>query len=435
MSHRLPSLLLITTLLGAAAAVERGSRRPPAPLGQDDPDQPPPEGHQGPGCYCLEQAVSDRAQWNTIAFNGLAFLTGDPGASSFIPPGKVADFFGFQYLRDIDAAGKGHNPMFLDRIAGNVMRLLSDDQRRAFQAEAAREAVMLEALARKRLPLVAAYHRELAGDLPAGTAGLDPAAVKAFHADLFELDARLAWSRARVFGGVARSFSDAQRRTLAQWKFGDFRSWPEVDPDTFRDLRPRGASKLESVAYMTLASEFFSWVAGSAEGDTYFCPERHGTYFGGFYLKDMPAMGRRDFDISTALTGDAGEAFLRTLAPAQRDRLGAVLDQQRPVLAGIVQVRRAVAGKLRTFLEGDGPSEAELRSLGRRYGELDGELAYDYALAFRDIRRGLDDAGMTRLRALRGAPSQESGTAFLFSDRIPMPRFPDADFLFSPSGH
>ena len=44
-----------------------------------------------------------------------------------MPPGKVCDFFGFQYMRDIDAAEKGHNPMFLDRVAGNVLKTLNDD--------------------------------------------------------------------------------------------------------------------------------------------------------------------------------------------------------------------------------------------------------------------------------------------------------------------
>ena len=38
--------------------------------------------------YSLEQAVSDRAQLHTIAFDGLAFLTGDFGRDTFLPPGK-----------------------------------------------------------------------------------------------------------------------------------------------------------------------------------------------------------------------------------------------------------------------------------------------------------------------------------------------------------
>ena len=43
--------------------------------------------------YNIEQTLSDEAQRTTIAFDGLAFLTGDLCSDSFIPPGKVADFF------------------------------------------------------------------------------------------------------------------------------------------------------------------------------------------------------------------------------------------------------------------------------------------------------------------------------------------------------
>jgi hypothetical protein len=44
-----------------------------------------------------------KAQLNTYAFSGLAFLMGTLGADTFMPPGKVAVYFGFQYMRDIDA--------------------------------------------------------------------------------------------------------------------------------------------------------------------------------------------------------------------------------------------------------------------------------------------------------------------------------------------
>ena len=53
------------------------------------------------------QALSDQAQLHTIAFSGLAFLTGDFASDTFLPPGKVSDYFGFQYMRDIDTASGG----------------------------------------------------------------------------------------------------------------------------------------------------------------------------------------------------------------------------------------------------------------------------------------------------------------------------------------
>src|SRR5512137_470223 len=137
------AILILNLVLCASIALAQD--QPPRP----DGDAPPPasgrkQTHRGNGQengrqqYSLEQALSDQAQLHTIAFSGLAFLTGDFGASTFIPPGKVADFFGFQYMRDVDAAGKGHNPMFLDRIAGNVLGILDARQRAVFE-RAARE--------------------------------------------------------------------------------------------------------------------------------------------------------------------------------------------------------------------------------------------------------------------------------------------------------
>lgn len=59
--------------------------------------------------YTITQAISDEAQRNTIAFDGLAFLTGNLGSQAFLPPGKVADYGGFQCLRDNDPTKLGHN--------------------------------------------------------------------------------------------------------------------------------------------------------------------------------------------------------------------------------------------------------------------------------------------------------------------------------------
>ena len=127
--------------------------------------------------YSIQQAVSDKAQLHTIAFNGPAFITGDFGSSTFIPPGRVCDFFGFQHMRGIDAATKGHNPMFLNRVAGNVLQTLNAGQKQKFLDLAEEQSSQLEALARMRLPLIKAFHRQLDAQIPAGSDGLNEAAV------------------------------------------------------------------------------------------------------------------------------------------------------------------------------------------------------------------------------------------------------------------
>ena len=45
----------------------------------------------GTQAFTMEQTISDGAQRTTLAFAGLALITGNIEAQSFFPPGKVAD--------------------------------------------------------------------------------------------------------------------------------------------------------------------------------------------------------------------------------------------------------------------------------------------------------------------------------------------------------
>ena len=122
-------------------------------------------GRQGRGGgYSVEQAISDRAQLHTIAFDGLAFLTGEMACNTFLPPGKVADFNGFQYMRDIDTNQLGHNTSFVPRAANNMLAVLTDQQKAQLIALAKEQEKMLSDFAYKRFPLIKAFHRQLTGD-------------------------------------------------------------------------------------------------------------------------------------------------------------------------------------------------------------------------------------------------------------------------------
>lgn len=410
-----------------------GGERRPSREGNEQSDRPSRDagdgqgGKGGQGKYSLEQAVSDRAQLSTIAFSGLAFITGDFGASTFMPPGKVCDYFGFQYMRDIDAAAKGHNPMFLNRVAGNVLHILNDSQRKLFEDLATEQAGQFEQLALKRMPLIKAFHRELEAKTP----GLNREAVTRYVGDFFAFDAELSCRRAEVFGKVAASLTPEQKAYLGKMKFGDFNTWPALDErDKLKRPAP-GISRFYNVAYMTYASEFFSWYAGTVEADVYFCPERHGTYFGGFYMKDMPAMGKRDFDISTSVTGDSGENFLKLLTDEQRANITSIIERQRKVMAEIIDTRRAVSVELRKSLAGGMVDRAKVLALGRRYGELDGEVSWMYAAAFAKVNRTLTAEQRAAMLKLRNLDGYRSAPAYLYSQPMTeAPNLPDTDFLF-----
>jgi Spy/CpxP family protein refolding chaperone len=364
--------------------------------------------------YTIDQAVSDRAQLSTIAFSGLAFITGDFGASTFIPPGKVCDYFGFQYMRDIDAAQKGHNPMFLNRVAGNVLHVLNDNQKKLFSDLAEEQAPQLEALAKMRLPMIKAFCQHLGGQ-----AGLSKEATVQYTAKIFEKDMELSLRRAEVMAQVYNSLDADQKAYFAKMKFGDFNTWPALDERDQLKAGGKGKPKMFSVAYMTYASEFFSWTAGSVEADTYFCPERHGTYFGGFYMKDMPAMGKRDFDISTSFTGDAGQAFIEQVLTAdQRKNIMVIADLQRPALMETIKVRREISTELRKLLTGGTPDKEKLLALGRRYGELDGEMSWYYTTAFAAVNKTLTADQRAALMKLRNLDGYTSAPYYIYSQAM-----------------
>lgn len=133
---------------------------------------------------------------------------------------------------------------------------------------------------------------------------------------------------------------------------------------------------------------------------------------------------------TTALTGDAGGRFLDVLNAAQYSRLTEMLDRQRKALREIVESRHSIATRPRGLLRGEAPSETEIMALGRRYGELDGEPVREYATASCSISKSLAPKQKEQIQALRSLKGREEGTAFLYSDRIPIPRLPDAAFLF-----
>jgi len=402
---------------GIDTADQRGSgnQRPRGQVAQDSGRK-----------YSLEQAISDRAQLNTIAFDGLAFLTGDFGYDTFLPPGKVSDYFGFQFMRDIDAREGGHNTNFLTKIAHNMLTILNESQTAQLLALAKEQQSDIQRFAEMRLPLIKAFRLNLEGRLPAGSTGLDKQAVMKYSADLYLLDGKLSYGRAKVMASVLRSLTPAQKSAVAQLKFGDSATWPSVA----EPLDRRSMSHEVNVAVMTYASEMFSWYAGSVEADTYFCPERHGMYFGGFGMKTAPAMGKRDYSISTTLTGNSGENFIATLTDAQRRHVTALTDLQRQDLNEIVRVRREISTELRRFLKGETADQNKVLALSKRYGELDGNLSYLYATAFARVGQTLSPQQRQALVAMRKVDPTEPKGPFLYSTPISMPKVEDTDRFF-----
>jgi hypothetical protein len=133
-------------------------------------------------------------------------------------------------------------------------------------------------------------------------------------------------------------------------------------------------------------------------------------------MKDMPAMGKRDFDISTSVTGESGRILVEELLePGQAAHITAIPDLQRKLLMETIDVRRAFSTELRKLLDGKKPDRKRLLALGRRYGELGGEMWWIYTTAFARVNRTLTDKQRTELVKLRNLPGYKSAPYYIYS--------------------
>ena len=428
-----PIVLLCCAIIGLAlparaqgvAASATPSASPPPPTA----GTPAPTTQPGPGSFTMTQTLSDNAQGMTIAFDGLAFLTGTLGADSFFPPGKVADFWGFQYLRDNDPSEMGHNTDFLTNASLNMLTVLSADQKAQLITLAKSQVDSINQYGYKRFVLMTAFRRLLTGDLPTGTTGLNTDAVKAFSTELYHLDGEISFARAQVMGNILANLDTTQHAYLDAMVGKGMTSWPTVTEPL--ELRP--LSQDEKVAVMTYAGDLFSWYAGSIDADVYFCPERQGTYFGSFYMKDAPAVGNPGYSIGTNITADMGNAFVAALTPAQIPLITGLVDTQRSALTSIVEVRKQISRELRTFIAGKTADRATILGLMEQYGALDGVIVYNFATNFTKVGQTLTDVQKAQLQDLRHQTLGDftPKAAFLYAQPIPFPDVPSTDFLFT----
>lgn len=380
--------------------------------------------------YTISQTLSDEAQRNTIAFDGLAFLTGNVGSQSFLPPGKVADYSGFQYLRDNDPTNLGHNTSFVTIIAVNVLNIITAEQIAMMVERAQSQIAAINQFAYKRYPLLKAFRRLKESDLPIGKTGLNKAAVMNYTAELYRIDGEISYDRAELFGRIVNSFTAEQHAKLKALKaLNGIGNWNSSLNDP---LRAMNLPQDVNVAVMTYASEMYSWYSGSVTSDVYFCPERQGTYFGSFYLKDWPAMGNPNYTINEQLTASAGQSFLNILTTEQSNLVKGLVDMQRSALTELVAKRELIAVQLRKFLSSQTADSATVIALSKRYGELDGELSYYYASIFSQVYNSLSETQKNSLVALADQLGyiHPSG-AFLYSEPIGMPEIVNTDFFFN----
>lgn len=382
--------------------------------------------------YTLAYSLTDVGQETTLAFDGFAMVTGNLQAQSFFPPGKVADYTGFQYLRDNDPDNMGHDTNFMTNIANNVLYILNDDQLAQLQTLAIAQQYDINEYAYKRYTLMKAFRRLIDGDIPTGSTGLNLDAVKQASNELYLIDGQLAFERALLYPNIYSSMDSSQFAYLNGMVGEGSNSWPVLTSEQLDSINAKmsGLPNGVVVAMMTYAGDIFSWYAGSVDADVYFCPERHGTYYGGFYIKDAPAMNVPGYNISETLTSTAGSALSASsdgyVTPAQAEVMDSLVNTQRNNLyagaTNIVLMRTEIATLLRSLRTSTANSaivEQRVLALSGIYGNLDGENNYNYATVFAQVYNTLTSDQMAQLAALRKSiltGTYASGTLFDFTD-------------------
>ena len=336
----------------------------------------------------------------------------------------------------------GHNTSFLTRVAENVMYILNDAQLAQLAALAKSQSADFSSYGAKRFPLMKAFRRLMESDIPGSTTGLSLAAIKAASKELYVIDGQVSYDRAVLYATVLSSLTTTQKAYLANMKGKGWKSWPDTSVDPIKSAIEAKKTALgrdvDMVAIMTYSSDLFSWYAGSIEADVYFCPERHGTYFGSFFMKDAPAIGHEGYSIDEQLTATAGRALSDStygyVDSTQATLMSSLVETQRKNLYSnsttlssgiqnnIVAIRTQIATLLRTLITTGGVDSSGIKTqvlaLSGSYGELDGENNYNYATVMANVYQTLSAAQKTKLMALRAsimAGKYADGTAFDFT--------------------
>ena len=392
-------------------------------------EKPGPGRDRGAGQkYSIEQAVSDSAQLNTISFAALSFMSSGLCEISFLPPGKHASYFGFQYMRDVRGGAAGHGQNFVPRTANIMLSILSAPQRQMLIDLAVQQKDKIKEFALMRFPLLVSISDYAGGTLPAGKTRLSRDKIVSHSGSLYALDGELSYERAQGFGKVIDTLTRAQESELAGLKELPYDRWP----DKGEQLDKRRFDHDIHVAVMTYASELFSWITGDLEKDVYFTPERTAAYFGAYWTKAAPmkAVRTKDYQISTALTGDSGARFLEMLDKGQRSLITGLVRQQKPYLTEMVDIRRGIASELRKIAKGKTADREKVMALSRRFGELDGEITFLYADAFTRIRQSLTASQANDAVRLRNISQYPCRGAYIYAEPSSVPETGDISMFF-----
>ena len=345
-------------------------------------------------------SVTPRKEEAAVLTRCLTWLTGTGEENDYVSVGRLANYFGFVHFR----ISSGHT---VDRagLGGAVVDLLRPEQ----------IAVLLE-LNRSQEPQLARVRevRVRMNDLLETMLdeGAEPAEEelvllgRAFGRE----EALLGGTLARAFSRLAASLDSDQRsalKVLRERAEAGRLVGEQGAPESGREgrRRPRaatgqvarreleGATQDQVQEFWSLATRFLTWITGTPEQNDFDTAGKPSQHFGFVSLR---------VESGHAITrGGVSEAVQEVLGADLTSILEEVVREGRGDFEGFFAARAAINRELERGLSGDAIRDEVLITQGQLQGESEARMTWRQALAFLDVRDGLEDAQALALLDLR----------------------------------
>jgi hypothetical protein len=348
-------------------------------------------------------------------------------ADTFFPPGELIDFWGFQWIRDTDVDGQGHNSNYAAYAANAILNVLNDTQKGWILDHSYTQVGVLNISSISLANMTSSTYDGLVyGRLPFQMAVRDSRAlnmvksrVVKYFGSMYLLAGRVAISRAKLFVRLKNSLNPTQLQTLNSYT--GFYSFPSTSTDTFCS---KANGEYVGLMYKTVAGDFLAWFKGNQLRDAYFAPERVASYFGLFYLKDIISLERNALGLSTtidsALTGNYGLNLQKLLNGDQRPFMTNLLNSELPYAYKLYYARSNITSLLRGFVSGS-VNETLILSFAKQIGEYDGAISYFAALALNGIKATLNQTQVANFASLIEEEIPKCEGYYYLSYNLPMP--------------
>lgn len=332
--------------------------------------------------------ITPQKEYHAVLMRALTWLTGGAAENDYVSVGRLANYFGFVRFRV-----SSRHSLSRGAVGQETYALLDDAQRRTLAALLDAQWPALTACKEARVRI----NRVLEGMLVGRPAEL--ADLEALGARFGEAEAELGRLHAEGFARIVATLTAAQRQglqALRQRALAGQLGQVRLADDDRSGLRRLVADfdGLRQQEFWNLSSRLCSWVTGTATDNDYDTVGKPSQHFGDVELRIESGHG--------ATRGGVAAEVEALLTAEQQRSLRAVVDANADDWAGYAKARAAIDRALECGLVGKPIDATVVRREGRAQGVAEARMTWRHAVAFLQLRDGLDATQASAFVALRG---------------------------------